>query len=76
MANLSSSSGVSLKRRPKVRELLAILRGAGCQPVRCRGSHETWRAPDGRVATVVVNHLNDDASPAVIASVRRLLDAA
>jgi len=61
-----------MKRRPKVRELLAELRDAGWRPVRCRGSHQIWRAPDGRTMPLVINHMNDDTTPSVVASFRRL----
>ena len=62
-----------MKRKPKVRDVLAELRAAGWWPVRCRGSHQLWRAADGRSIPVVVNHANDDASAAVVLCVRRLL---
>ncbi len=65
-----------VRRRPKVRDILAELRAAGWVPVRCRGSHQQWHSPQGRTITVVVNHKNDDATPAVIASLKRMIKSA
>jgi predicted RNA binding protein YcfA (HicA-like mRNA interferase family) len=58
----------------KVRNLLTALRAAGGTPIRCRGSHQQWRFPDGQQVTVVVNHMNAEASKVVLASVRRIVD--
>jgi predicted RNA binding protein YcfA (HicA-like mRNA interferase family) len=68
-----STKAVLSQRRAKVRDLLHELRACGWRPVRCRGSHQTWRAPDGDLLTVVVNHPGHDVSPVVLASVRRAL---
>ena len=60
-------------RNPKVREVTARLRHLGCRPIRSKGSHELWEAPDGRRCPIVINHLGGDMSPHVLASVRRWL---
>ncbi len=60
-------------RHPSVREVRTLLIHIGCKRVRCNGSHETWRAPDGSRCTIKVNHLGDDISARVLSSVRRWL---
>lgn len=57
----------------KVRELVDLLKSEGAVAVRIRGSHQVWRLPDGRSTTIVVNHMNADATRRVLASVRRFL---
>jgi len=57
----------------KVRDLVEILKSAGAVAVRVRGSHQVWKMPNGRSTTIVVNHMNADATRRVLASVRRLL---
>lgn len=59
----------------KFRELLQTLRGQGGKALRTRGSHQTWQMPSGATFPVVVNHLNDDVPPPVLASIRRALGA-
>lgn len=61
------------RRRPKVRDVLSQLRAAGWEPVRCRGSHQIWRGPEGQSMPVVVNHENDEVSPRVLATFRKYL---
>jgi predicted RNA binding protein YcfA (HicA-like mRNA interferase family) len=53
----------------KVRDLLAALREAGGQPVRTKGSHQTWRVGD-KTVIVTVNHMNNDACRQSLASAR------
>ncbi len=49
----------------KVRDGIRLLKDADWEPIRCKGSHQQWLSPDGRVVTVVVNHLNDELSHVV-----------
>lgn len=63
----------------KIRDLRSALRHAGASPVRIRGSHEIWSIVGADVARtrvsvpIPVNHLNDEASGNVIATVRQAL---
>lgn len=58
---------------PKVRDFIAGLRQAGCQPLRVTGSHQIWRTPRGSTFPIVVNHQNDDMSRLVMSKVERVL---
>lgn len=65
-----------MSRNPKVREVRAWLLRLGCKRVRCKGSHETWEAPNGRPCSIKINHLGDDMSARVLSRVRRWLQIA
>lgn len=54
------------------RELRTDLAALGAEPIRCRGSHETWRFADGETFIVVVNHLGDDVSRGLLSKYRRM----
>jgi predicted RNA binding protein YcfA (HicA-like mRNA interferase family) len=62
-----------MRQGMKVRSLLGLLRRLGCRIERTRGSHQIWKTPKGTPLTVVVNHANDEVTPAVLGSVRRAL---
>lgn len=65
---------MSGKHDPKTwRDARALLRSRGAYPARTKGSHQTWRLPDGRSFVVVCNHLGADMSVRLRAQLRRLL---
>lgn len=74
MANGASDGDVGeAVELPKTwRELRSDLAKLGAAPVRCKGSHETWRFEDGEVFVAVVNHLGDDVSKGMLSKYRRL----
>ena len=59
-------------RSVKTRDALALLMSAGFEHVRTRGSHATYRHPDGRIMGVVVNHLGADVDYRALLELRRL----
>jgi predicted RNA binding protein YcfA (HicA-like mRNA interferase family) len=54
------------------REVRDVLGNLGAVPLRARGSHETWRFPDGETFIVVINHLADAVPVGILAKFRRL----
>jgi len=54
----------------KYREVRRALRAAGWECVRQRGSHETWRGPDGRLVTVAGKE-SDTVPAGTLAAMRR-----
>lgn len=64
---------MSARSNPKNwREIRDRLRALGARRERTKGSHETWRFPDGETFPVICNHMNDSVSPGVLAKFRRL----
>lgn len=62
-----------MSRDPKSwRELLSVLRQFGAYCIRTKGSHQTWRFPDGDIFVCVVNRLHDAPSIGVLVKFRRL----
>ena len=59
-----------------VRELRAKMSQAGAVPLRINGSHEVWGLPGGGTIPIVGDHKGADASPGVVASVRRAFSRA
>lgn len=55
----------------KVRDAIKLLKAKGCIEVSTRGSHQKWRLPNGCTVPIVVNHKNDDVSPAVLMTLRK-----
>lgn len=56
------------------REAVTFLKSVGARPVRTKGSHQTWRLPDGSSFTVVCNHLGADIGHGLRVRLRRLRD--
>lgn len=56
----------------KVRDALKLMAEKGCIAVSVRGSHQKWQLPDGNTVPLVVNHKNDDVSPAVMMTLRKV----
>jgi predicted RNA binding protein YcfA (HicA-like mRNA interferase family) len=56
----------------KVREAIQKLKKLGGEPVRTRGSHQTWLLPGGQHVTLVVNHLGSDITAAVLMTIRQV----
>jgi predicted RNA binding protein YcfA (HicA-like mRNA interferase family) len=54
------------------RELRVGLRRLGANPIRVRGSHETWRFDDGTTFVVVRSHLAAAVPVGILAELRRL----
>lgn len=52
------------------REVIAVLKKAGFEVVRVKGSHHRLRHPDGRV-TVVPVHAGETIGPGLMASILR-----
>lgn len=62
-----------MPRNLKVRQVIVRLRQLGCRPVRSKGSHQTWKAPNGACCPIKINHLGADMSPRVLSCVRQWL---
>ena len=60
----------------KVRDALKLMRAKGCIEMSTRGSHQKWWLPGGHTIPVVVNHKNDDVSPAVLMTLRQAFQEA
>jgi len=55
------------------RDVLNLLKRAGAEPVRVRGSHQTWRLTESSTSvTVVINHLGHRADWGLLAQLRKL----
>ena len=55
----------------KNREVRRALRRAGWVRVRQKGSHETWRSPDGTRQVIVAGKDSADVHTGTLASIRR-----
>jgi len=55
----------------KFGEVRVVLRGAGWQRIRSRGSHEMWRSPDGRHTVTVAGKNSDSVPVGTLAAMRR-----
>jgi predicted RNA binding protein YcfA (HicA-like mRNA interferase family) len=61
-------------REPRTwRDAIAWLVSRGARPLRTKGSHQTWRLPNGKSFVVVCNHLGADMGVRLRAQLRRLL---
>lgn len=56
----------------KVREAVQQLTALGFVRDRTKGSHATYRHPDGRSITLVINHANADVSRIVGQNLKRV----
>lgn len=64
-----------MARQMKARVIIQRLQELGCTLARIEGSHYQYRTPCGQIVTVVGKHMNDEASPNVMSSIRRVLKA-
>lgn len=62
-----------MSRHPDTRTLIRELRRRGWRAVRTRGSHQTWRSPEGRTLVLTVHHLSRPAGSEVLAAFRRAM---
>jgi predicted RNA binding protein YcfA (HicA-like mRNA interferase family) len=60
----------------KVRDALRLMHERGCIAVSTRGSHQKWKLPTGHTIPLVVNHKNDDVTPAVLMTLRQVFRSA
>ena len=59
----------------KTKKLLRRLASLGCEAVRQKGSHQTWRTPGGRPFTLVVNHPGVEVQRSALRMIVALLAA-
>ncbi|WP_424449818.1 type II toxin-antitoxin system HicA family toxin [Microbacterium arborescens] len=62
-----------MTERQKHRDVSKFLRSKGWEHVRTKGSHETWKSPDGAMTLVVAAH-GGEVSAGIVRQIQNVFD--